>query len=526
VNNFAGEQHRAAEPSATSLSAIALVGGGDALSFARHTTRAARTRDAPPRRPSSHLAAMPLRALAALPAMPVAAARPDAAGRRRGVRSSATRASRAPPRRASIVASSGPSSGSSSSSSSPDALFAQLESLLAAASKAGGSSGDRGWRLVEESWVLSPRDGVPSRAVVHFIGGAFVGASPQLTYRLFLEALVSRGDVTVVATPYAIGFEHLRIADEVQFRFDRCVRALGDEIANLPVYGVGHSMGALMHMIIGSRYALPDRAANVMVSFNNKPATDAVPLFAPVVAPGLQSLSPVISGIVDSPLRAPSRAVEAQLRATAPPVVRELLPVLDQLEPVFLEVANGAAEFVPAPEDTKNLIRRYYGVKRNLLLRFRDDSIDETSQLAATLTDSSAISETLDLSVRSLSGDHVRPLRQEAPDVPPEIAEPLAQTGDALSGFADMLGIKPDDSNPLGQLRVGFEAVKEGAMREIAGRGGEASAVAEMHGLADEILRWMDVPGAPPGAAEAKGEEQDKREEVTPTIVPPPPAAA
>ena len=162
---------------------------------------------------------MPLRALAALSATPVAAARPDAAGRRRGVRSSATRASRAPPRRASVVASSGPSSGSSSSSSSsssPDALFAQLESLLAAASKAGGSSGDRGWRLVEESWVLSPSDGVPSRAVVHFIGGAFVGASPQLTYRLFLEALVSRGDVTVVATPYAIGFEHLRIADEVR----------------------------------------------------------------------------------------------------------------------------------------------------------------------------------------------------------------------------------------------------------------------------------------------------------------------
>ena len=471
---------------------------------------------------------MPLRALAALSATPVAAARPDAAGLRRGVRSSATRASRVPQRRASVVASSGPSSGpsSSSSSSSPDALFAQLESLLAAASKAGASSGDRGWRMVEDSWVLSPRDGVPSRAVVHFIGGAFVGASPQLTYRLFLEALVSRGDVTVVATPYAIGFEHLRIADEVQFRFDRCVCALGDEIANLPVYGVGHSMGALMHMIIGSRYALPDRAANVMVSFNNKPATDAVPLFAPVVAPGLQSLSPVISGIVDSPLRAPSRAVEAQLRANAPPVVRELLPVLDQLEPVFLEVANGAKEFVPAPEDTKNLIRRYYGVKRNLLLRFRDDSIDETSQLAATLTDSSAIAETLDLSVRSLSGDHVRPLGQEAPDVPPEIAEPLAQTGDALSGLADMMGIKPDDSNPLGQLRVGFEAVKEGAMREIAGAGGEASAVAEMNGLADEILRWMDVPGAPPGANEAKEGEQSEREEVTPTIVPPPPAAA
>ena len=39
-------------------------------------------------------------------------------------------------------------------------------------------------------------------------------------------------------------------------------------------------------------------------------------------------------------------------------------------------------------------------------------------------------------------------------------------------------------------------------------------------------MRWMDVPGAPPGANEAKEGEQSEREEVTPTIVPPPPAAA
>ena len=40
--------------------------------------------------------------------------------------------------------------------------------------------------------------------------------------------------------------------------------------------------------------------------------------------------------------------------------------------------------------------------------------------LAATLTESSAISGVMDLAVRSLAGDHVRPLRQEVPDVPPE----------------------------------------------------------------------------------------------------------
>ena len=98
---------------------------------------------------------------------------------------------------------------------------------------------------------------------------------------------------------------------------------------------------------------------------------------------------------------------EAQLRDLSPPVVRELLPVIDQIEPVLLEVVNGAAEFIPAPEETKRLMRQYYAVKRNLLVRFRDDGIDETPQLAATLTESSAISETLDLAVRSLAGDHV-----------------------------------------------------------------------------------------------------------------------
>jgi len=44
--------------------------------------------------------------------------------------------------------------------------------------------------------------------------------------------------------------------------------------------------------------------------------------------------------------------------------------VLDQLEPLLLETAGGAAEFIPAPDETKRLIRTYYAVKRNLLVRY------------------------------------------------------------------------------------------------------------------------------------------------------------
>ena len=136
-----------------------------------------------------------------------------------------------------------------------------------------------------------------------------MGASPQLTYRLFLERLCARANVTIVATPFAIGFDHLRIADDAQFAFDRALRALVAEdatrYASIPTFGVGHSMGALLHSIIGARYELANstrRCGNALMSFNNKPATDAIPAFAEAVAPGMQALSPVLSAALNNPV--------------------------------------------------------------------------------------------------------------------------------------------------------------------------------------------------------------------------------
>jgi hypothetical protein len=157
------------------------------------------------------------------------------------------------------------------------------------------------------------------------------------------------------------------------------------------------------------------------------------------------------------------------------------------------------------------------------LVRFRDDGIDETPQLAATLTESSAISETLDLAVRSLPGDHVRPLRQQVPlEVPPEVAAAAVQTGDFLSGFADALGIRADNSNPLGQLRSGFEAVKSGAKEVLlsAGPGSEDAIKVEMTQLAEEIVAWM-MPGLEPEMVAAKPALYAGKV-VTPIILPPP----
>lgn len=65
--------------------------------------------------------------------------------------------------------------------------------------------------------------------------------------------------------------------------------------------------------------------------------------------------------------------------------MRQVLPLLEQLAPLYLDAAAGKAEFLPTPEETRMLVRTYYGVSRNMLLRFKDDSLDDTNNLVQLL---------------------------------------------------------------------------------------------------------------------------------------------
>lgn len=57
-------------------------------------------------------------------------------------------------------------------------------------------------------------------------------------------------------------------------------------------------------------------------------------------------------------------------------------------------------------------IKSYYGVSRNLLIKFKDDTIDDTPTLAQILSSEAAISSQLDMAIRALPGDHSLPLQQ------------------------------------------------------------------------------------------------------------------
>ncbi|KAK6942050.1 Protein of unknown function DUF1350 [Dillenia turbinata] len=302
-------------------------------------------------------------------------------------------------------------------------LYRDIERLLTDAVRQSQEAweGSTGWCEVEGAWVLKPRNLRP-RSVVHFVGGIFVGAAPQLTYRLFLERLAENG-ILVIATPYASGFDHFFIADEVQFKFDRCFRFLKETIEDLPIFGIGHSLGSVIHLLIGSRYAV-QRNGNVLISFNNKEAGLAIPLFAPVLVPVAQSMAPVLSQIASSPtIRLGAEMTMKQLENLSPPIMKQVLPLVEQLPPLYMDLVNGRENFSPKPEETRRLIKSYYGVSRNLLIKFKDDTIDETSTLAQVLSSESAISSMLDLAIRMLPGDHGLPLQQALPDVPPAMAD-------------------------------------------------------------------------------------------------------
>jgi hypothetical protein len=72
-------------------------------------------------------------------------------------------------------------------------LYSQIERVITEAAKQSregwGSTGD--WTEIEGAWVLKPKSQEPS-FVVHFVGGIFVGAAPQITYRFFLERLADK----------------------------------------------------------------------------------------------------------------------------------------------------------------------------------------------------------------------------------------------------------------------------------------------------------------------------------------------
>jgi acetyl esterase/lipase len=330
------------------------------------------------------------------------------------------------------------------------------------------------WEEVGGNFLLRPPDHAtnPPKAVLHFLGGAFVGAAPHLTYRYLLTGLAEKGFL-VVATPYNLSFDYVLTCDMVLERFEKVAIPLAKEYGALPVVGIGHSCGALLHVLITCLFPDTPRLANALISFNNQKAQKAIPAFEELVVPlsvslmgddGLLGGSPVLAADggalgpgtalrqslgrlrqnVEEVVEAysASRLAPSVVRNEVVPLMKQVFSVVDQLPPLLQSISDGAREFAPTPDDTREVCRRMYRARRTLLVQFENDSIDESENLMKVLQESRSIMRMkrplvkMDVRLETIKGTHITPLTQDIFRDPPAVVDVLNPLGPPVRRYA------------------------------------------------------------------------------------------
>ena len=204
------------------------------------------------------------------------------------------------------------------------------------------------WQRRDQCWCLWPSTAI--RGVVEFVGGSYLAASPQISYKRLLESLAA-DQLAIHAWSYVPAFDHQLQAREAWQQLRQCRQSLEQRLGHpLTTLRLGHSLGCKLHLLA------PDGGRGcrglAALSFNNFTADRSIPLLG-TVAPAL--------GVV--------------------------------------------TEFSPGPEETLKLIQRYYLQPNNLVVRFGDDALDQSPDLLQALQsrDQDA-SEFL-----QMSGDHLTP---------------------------------------------------------------------------------------------------------------------
>ncbi|XP_031287044.1 uncharacterized protein LOC116145737 isoform X2 [Pistacia vera] len=218
------------------------------------------------------------------------------------------------------------------------------------------------YKRLDSCLVIPPLNGKKPRAIIKFLGGAFIGAVPEVTY----------------------------------------------------------SNGALIQVLIGSYFSEKIPKANAIISFNNRPATEAVPYFEQL-GPIVSQMMPIVEA---SPVYSMARSASGDawkvLLDTAGAIIpgndQESLVSLNnfvnQLPSVFSQVTEGMSEFKPTPSENRDCFKKSYNVPHTLLVKFSFDTIDDTDLLEETLRPRvESIGGTVEKI--QLNGNHITPCVQE-----------------------------------------------------------------------------------------------------------------
>jgi len=193
----------------------------------------------------------------------------------------------------------------------------------------------------------------PSRPIglIEIIGGSYISIKPEVTYKRLISELLKR-NFAVHSWSYIPNFDHQTQANQAwkQFRLSRNILEQRVGLIHKSIR-LGHSLGCKLHLLA------PDGGRNcnglVAISFNNYKADKSIPM-----------------------LRKMSKKLNFQ------------------------------TEFSPSPVETLNLIREHYEQVNNLLIRFKNDSLDQNNLLLKLLKERDSDKS----EIMQLEGNHLTPV--------------------------------------------------------------------------------------------------------------------
>lgn len=234
------------------------------------------------------------------------------------------------------------------------------------------------WRHVAGCDIVLPSGEQPD-LVIHFLGAPVACSAPYLFYKSFIELLAQETNAAIVATPYDPTADAVAAATQARRRFeDACVAfAPGDapQLTNLPVFGVGHSMGAVIALLVHADHM---RRGNILLGFNL--SAPAAVLQPPVPSSPSLPLDGMPGWLGAAARRVLPATASAQAGQQAPGGVGEVAAVLAQ---AFTVLAGAVAGAGSTRRSRDNLESRFKAANiifpRTLLVEFSGDTSDEAA---------------------------------------------------------------------------------------------------------------------------------------------------
>ncbi len=193
----------------------------------------------------------------------------------------------------------------------------------------------------------------PSRPVglIEIIGGSYISIKPEVTYKRLILGLLHK-NFAVHSWSYIPNFDHQTQANHAWKQFHLSRKIIERRVGLIPrSIRLGHSLGCKLHLLA------PDGGRNcnglVAISFNNFKAGKSIPM-----------------------LRKMSQRLNFQ------------------------------TEFSPSPSETLNLIKEHYEQRNNLLIKFKNDNLDQNDLLLKSLGERASDKS----EIIQLDGNHLTPV--------------------------------------------------------------------------------------------------------------------